>query len=297
MKESNMIEWFTVYLRGVHSMLHKRIVLAASAILITFITLSNANAETLKYEVLMADKLKTTEGVAVCPNGKLFMSENGTGKVYEILDAGKDFKLIFDKMKKPAGLACTSNNMIIALDYAAGDVFEMSQDGKTYRVLATLKSPNGAVVAKDGTVYVSETENGRVSKILKDGKTETVVTGIVFANGLLLSKDEKTLFVASTSGGKVYSVPLSGADAGKKKVFAKGVPMVDGIAFSADGGMYACLYSAGNIAKISPDGSSVEIVATGMKTPSSPAIKGNYMYITGLNADGFVKMELPQKTK
>lgn len=248
------------------------------------------------WKLLFEDKLAKTEGITRCPDGRLFVSENGAGNVWRLVD-DENAELVADGLSALAGLACGPDNSLYVLEYGAGNVVKISWTEKEKKIekniekFATgLKTPNGAVVAKDGTIYVSETNPGRVDRISPDGKVEKLVDGITFANGLELSADESTLYVASTTTGRILSVALTGEDAGKKTTIRKGLQMIDGIQRDGDG-FIACLFASGQVVRIAADGA-VTVLAKGITSPSSPARVGDSLYVTSLNGKGVYKIPL-----
>lgn len=269
-----------------------------SILLVAFLVCVSRAALAADAPELLFDKLLKTEGIAVCPDGRMFVAENETGNVFLIED-DKTAVLYLEDLGRLAGLACGADNRLVILDYAGGRVLRAVESEKetTAEVIAKdLKTPNGTVVAKDGAVYVSETDPGRIDRILPDGTLEKVIDGITFANGLALSDDESILYVASTTGGKILAVTLTGDDAGKKKTFKAGLQMIDGITRDPDGNFYACLYATGQVVRIAPDGA-LTPVAKGLVSPASPALRGGALYVTSLQGKGLYRIPLPEGKK
>ncbi|MFA6451549.1 MAG: SMP-30/gluconolactonase/LRE family protein [bacterium] len=241
-------------------------------------------------QTILADKLTATEGIAVCPDGKMYTIDNGS-KIYEVVD-DTTVKLFAEGLTKAAGLACGPKGDLYAAEYGAGSVAMVSADGKTKKTLASgFKNPNGIAAASDGSVYMSDSTAGVVVKILPDGTVEKLLDGINFANGLLLSPDESLLYIAQTTPNKVIVTPLAGENKGKKKTYASKLSMVDGITGDADGNLYACLFSKGEIAKVDKDGV-ITIIASGLYSPATPVIKDGALYITAVVGKGLYKIPL-----
>jgi len=244
------------------------------------------------WELLFGEKLDKTEGIAACPNGRLFVAENERGAVYEIL-SDTEIAVVAEGLARPAGMACSQDNTLYVLLYADGMAVSLTfgEDGVEQKTVSDkLKTPNAAIVVSDGTVYISETDNGRVV-ILKDGAPEELVGGIPYANGLALSDDETMLYINSTTGGKVYVTPLIGENKGKKKTIAKAIQMVDGIVRAADGTLYVASYAKGDIVAIDADGNTT-VVASGLTSPASPTIWNGALYVTSLNGNGVYKVAI-----
>jgi gluconolactonase len=249
-------------------------------------------------KVILADKLTGTEGIALCPDGKMFTVENGgdTGKVFEVVD-DNTVKLFAEGYKGPAGIACGPKGDLYIAGYGEGNVAFISADGKTKKILASgFKTPNGIAAASDGSVYMSDSTSGIVVKITPDGTVEKLLDGINFANGLLLSPDESLLYIAQTTPNKVIVTPLTGENKGKKKTYATKMQMVDGITADADGNLYGCLFSKGDIAKVDKAGV-LTIIAAGLYTPATPVVKNGALYITALKGKGLYKIPLDNEKK
>lgn len=251
-------------------------------------------AAELKADLLFKDRLEKTEGIAACPNGRLFVAENERGAVYEIL-GDAELALVAEGFARPAGMACTPDNTLYVLLYAEGKAVSLSftETGvERETVSGKLTTPNAAIVASDGTLYISETDNGRVVVLDGDGEPVEIAGGIPYANGLALNEDESLLYVNSTTGGKTLAVPLRGEHKGKKKTVAKGIQMADGIVRAPDGTLYIASYAKGEIAALGADGT-VTTLATGLVSPASPAIRNGALYVTSLNGKGVYKIALP----
>jgi len=262
-----------------------------------FFVAAAARAEVIPFKVLFPDKLNKTEGIAVCPDGRLLVAET-SGKVYKVVSDEK-LELFFEGLDYPAGLACGADNKLYALEYNAGNVVEISPDGKTSKKFPSgVKSLNGAIVRSDGKVLFSDSTDGKVMILdPKDGKVDLYLGGIAFANGLVFSKDEKILYVASTTpGNRVYAVSEDETGKLKKKTLKDNLKMVDGVTRDDNGNIYACVFGDGKIVRITPDGKS-ELLSEGMTNPASPALYKGAVYATTLTGKGLYKIELAGEAK
>lgn len=272
-----------------------------AAVSLIFISAATANAQDTatsvpnnELQLILTDKLFETEGIALCPDGKLYTIDGKNGNMVEVVDDAT-VKVFAEGFDGAAGLACGHDGRLYVADYKAGSVSVVSADGKERKVLASdFKTPNGIAAASDGTVYVSDSTAGTVFEIAPDGTVEKFLTGINFANGLLLSPDESLLYVAQTTPNKVIVAMLNGKNKGKKKTYASKLQMVDGIAFDDEGNLYACLFSTGDIAKVDKEGV-VTILASGLYTPASPVVKNGALYITSVLGKGLYIIPLEIK--
>ncbi|MEW6201057.1 MAG: SMP-30/gluconolactonase/LRE family protein [bacterium] len=243
-------------------------------------------------QILFDDQLEKTEGIALCPNGRLFVAENASGKIYEIVD-DETLKLFSEGFNHPAGMACDSGNRLYLVEFPAGNLKRISEDGSKSETIASgLKQPNGVAAAADGTIYVSESEAGRVTVIAPDGEKEILAEKIPYANGVLLANGDTLLFVNSSLGNKTVVISTAGDDKGKKKTFASPLLAPDGITADNAGNFYVCVYGKGEIARIDEKGK-VEIISSGLKGPASPAFKNGALYVTSVNGKGIYKITQP----
>ncbi len=255
------------------------------------ITATSAHAAA-KSELLFAGELEKTEGITICPNGTIYVTENKRGTIYKIDIKSNTLLKIADGLAGAAGMACSRDNRAVALDYSGNKVVEIQPDGKSIRKLADVTTPNGAVFMADGTLLVSQSDAGSVVKITKDGEVEPVVTGIPFANGLALSPDERTLFVSATIKSKVYTVDLSGTTAAPVQ-FGKLVQMVDGIAYAKDGTVVACQYGTGKVVRLAAGAEKNVTIADGLKGPASPVFADDStLLVTSVTGVGIYKITI-----
>ncbi|HOO57208.1 MAG TPA: SMP-30/gluconolactonase/LRE family protein [bacterium] len=257
---------------------------------------SSSPGQSSEAQIILADKLSESEGIALCPDGKLFTIDGVKGDIVEVVD-DTTLKTIAGGFDGAAGLACGHDGTLYAAGYDSGSVLMISADGKTKKVIASgFKTPNGIIAAADGTVYMSDSTSGMVYGISPDGTVEKLLSGINFANGLSLSPDGKLLYIAQTTPHKVIVTLLSGKNRGKKKTYASKLQMVDGITFDDDGNLYACLFSSGEIAKVDREGT-ITIIASGLYTPATPVVKNGTLYITSVLGKGLYKIPLEITTE
>lgn len=249
------------------------------------------------FELLFEDKLDQTEGIAVCPDGSMYVSENASGNLYHIVDDAT-LESEAEGLERPAGMACDAQNRLYVNQYAAGSInrYTFVEGGYDMTTIAVgLTTPNGIIVRSDGMVFVSESDTGTVKIIDPDLFDAVFIDGVQYANGLAFNEDETVLYINSTTGNKTIMTPVDGPNKGKKKTFASGVRMADGLV--RDGKVfYVCLYAEGKIARVDAEGK-VTIIAEGLKSPASPAVRDGALYVTNLGGKGIYKIPLPEQGK
>jgi sugar lactone lactonase YvrE len=110
-------------------------------------------------------------GVAVDSSGNLFVADEGTAKVYELLAAGGYTTLITlsTQFTIPTGIAVDGNENVFVTDQGTGRVYEMLAAGgyTTANQLGSgFSNPNGVAVDASGNVFVADTLNNLVKEIL-----------------------------------------------------------------------------------------------------------------------------------
>jgi strictosidine synthase len=186
------------------------------------------------------------EAITVLPDGALLAGLKD-GRVVK-LKVGSDVpEVVVDTRGRPLAIEQHPDGRLIICDAHQGLLAWSAADQKL-ETLATgyggiaFKFVDDLAIAKDGTIYFSDasarnsierfTEDllehhttGRVLKYVPATKEVALVAdGFSFANGVALSEDESFLVVAETGGYRLWKIPLTGADAGKKVLFLDALP-------------------------------------------------------------------------
>jgi len=245
-------------------------------------------------ELILSEELEKTEGIAVCPDGRMFTAENLSGKVLEVL-SDDEVTLYRDGFRHPAGMACDQENRLYVLEFSKGVLKRISANGKDVDEVASgFDNPNGITVASNGTIYVSDSKSGKVYEVAQNGDKKVLVEGISYPNGLALDAQEKTLFINLTLGSKTIMTPVEGKHKGKTKTAARGLRTADGITPDGEGGFFVCLFEKGSVVRLSGK-AEVEIIAEGMTGPASPALRDGVLYVTSLTGKGLYRIETTQE--
>ncbi|WP_394845511.1 SMP-30/gluconolactonase/LRE family protein [Pendulispora brunnea] len=253
---------------------------------------------------LVAKLSPSPEGVAVCPNGNVFVSIPDQGTVLRIpLDGTPPEVWATLTGRQTLGLACTEGTLF-AVDFrsndaaviriagkgAAGEPLPNLEDGGSFRAM------NGIVAMKGRGLYVSEasnTANGRIiffSETAPNTYKATVAKGgLPFPNGLAFDSKSGTLHVALTLRSQVLAFATEAdGGVGTGDVVWSGTPLIDsidGMAIDENKAIYVAHYLQGYVGR-SPDNAKV---AT-MKEPRSLAFRGGSLLVTG--AEGLYEKPL-----
>jgi gluconolactonase len=144
-----------------------------------------------------------------------------------------------------------------------------------------LSAPNDIVFDKTGGFWFTdrgqfrprEYDRGGVCYAMADGsRIEEVIFPLMTPNGIALSPDERTLYVAETQTGRVWSFDVTAPGKIDKQKWPSpnggtllaglpGYQMLDSMKVDSDGNVCVATLANGGITVISPDGSSLEHIA------------------------------------
>lgn len=246
---------------------------------------------------LVLEAKPTIEGVAVCPNGEVFVTAASASEVWRVpLDGAA--KEVWAKQPEGmyAGLTCDSKGRLFVADFGAsakGTVVMVNEKNK----LTSLANPkddlstgyNGILAVKDVGVYASDTTAGRV--ILQRETAPGVFTASVAvsdvqgANGLALGPNGRLyLAVSNFLGGENQVLSWSVSPEGAlrdRKVEWKGSNVVDGVALDEKGEIYIAFYSEGKVVRAS-NGSTVATATN----PASFDFRGGTLFYSDYDVVG-----------
>lgn len=235
------------------------------------------------------------EGVAVCPNGDVFVSQPDTAKIFRVpLDGSPPELWTTISGHQPLGMDCASDGALYAADFGSKDatVFRVAAKDDPGTPLPKIpgdsgyKAMNGVAAVKGVGVYATDatnTLNGRI--VLFAEKSPNVFEasvakgGLAFPNGVAFDPSATTLDLTLTLQSQVLAFPVATDGAlGKQSVVSSGTPVVDaidGLALAENNDRYVVHYLQGFVSR-SSDGKKV----ASMKEPKSLAFRGGTLFIT-----------------
>jgi gluconolactonase len=174
-------------------------------------------------------------------------------------------------LSAPEGPVALPDGTWLVVEGAAerGCVTHLSADGATKRVVKKTGRPNGLAVDAEGVIWVAESKVPSLLRLTMDGKSEVVATAcdgdpFLFPNDLCFGPDGAVYLTDSgvqidsfapnnqirsdymnvNYDGRVYRVE---PDTGRVTLIDRGICFTNGIAFDADGVLYANETLTGNI--------------------------------------------------
>ncbi len=211
-------------------------------------------------------------GAAIGPDGACYICNNGGFKwSYDTTSGGM----------RPIGQAD---------DYVTGRIERVDMEtGKVERLYDNcsgnrLSGPNDIVFDRKGNMWFTDLgkarerdlDRGAIYWAKPDGsEIKEVIQPFTTPNGIGLSPDEKTLYVAETEGGRLFAFDIVGdgevkllpypesLNGGRYITSDTGMRRYDSLAVEAGGNVCVATLFTGGITVASPDGGTVEFVATG----------------------------------
>lgn len=210
---------------------------------------------------VLVDGLDHPEGVAYDPDADVIWAGGEGGQLYRV--AGGAYEEVARAPGFALGLAVDGHGRLAVCVSSDGSL--CAYDGEdVHRVVTDLGFPNWPAFAPDGALYVSDSggwgaDNGRLVRIGADGTVETFSREVPhFTNGCAVSPDGRWLWVVESYVPIVSRFDLSTGE--REEVTCVLGTVLDGIAFTADGGVLISCYRPDRIYHLDAAGV-LEVVA------------------------------------
>jgi sugar lactone lactonase YvrE len=194
------------------------------------------------------------EDVAIGADGTLY-SGLQDGRIMKLRPGATDAELFADTKGRPLGMQFDAGGHLIVADAfkgllsvdPAGAVTVLADSVDGQRLMFT----DDLDIAADGTIWFSNAsqrfgqhsylldfwEGGATGQLLSydphSGTTRVRLAGLRFANGVALGPDDAFVLVNETMAARITRLWLTGPDAGKRDVFADGLPgLPDNLSFN-----------------------------------------------------------------
>lgn len=205
-----------------------------------------------------------TEGIVFGGDGALYVSAQDRSGPDQLLDVAADgtYESVAEA-DSILGLESDERGILGAGIQTENLLLIDPSDGSNEEVATGLGEPNFVVTTPWGTILVSDDRPG-VGSILEvtwDGEVSVWSDEVPTPNGMVFSLDGSWLYVAATfEEAGLWRIPVSGEAAGTaEKWVAYDTSAPDGVAIDSEGNVYVALNTAGQIAKVDPEGSSTTL--------------------------------------
>lgn len=253
--------------------------------------------------VLVGTGLVFSEGVNFDRDGALYCVDvtDADGSIWK-LPVGGSFAPWVRTGGHPNGSRFGPDGDLFVADCGRNAILRIALAGGAISVLAdawegqSFRGPNDLCFGPDATLYFTDPGGsdlaqriGSVYALPPGGAVTRVATGLAFPNGLMVTPDGAALVVGETHTGVLHRFSLAPADR-----FAPLPPLAtlspagdganeagpDGMAFGADGNLYAAHYGAGVVQVVAPDGTLRAALPAGGRTPTNVAFWQDSLYVT-----------------
>jgi len=262
--------------------------------------------------MIFAEGVLNPEGPVSLQGGGLLIVEGAASRgCITRLDGAGRIASVVARTGRPNGLALDREGNIWAAESKTPALLRVRPAGEVETIATEFGGepflfpndlcfgPDGAIYMTDSGVNISEFApnnqirpdyesiwyDGRVFRIdPKSGRVDLLDRGIRFANGIAFGPDQR-MYVSETVTGHVFQY-----EGGKRRVFcdvvapdaAPGWKGPDGLAFDANGVLYAAVFGQGDVTAVRLDGGISHRIPTQGKLPTNVAfdVSQKRIYVT-----------------
>jgi sugar lactone lactonase YvrE len=210
------------------------------------------------------------ENIAIGPGGDLFVTDLGSGTIFQISPAGSS--RVFGQVPvQSAGIAFNTDGTLVAVGETSFYRFALDGTASLVMDIAGAGFLNGVTVFSPGVFLVADDSADLIWQVdLSTGSARPWLTNTLLIpppGGLPFGPNGIKLFggaayITNTGAGTILRVPiLPDGSAGAPEVYASSFPSLDDFAFGSDGSIFAAT-QIGEIIRLHPDGSRTTL-ATG----------------------------------
>jgi uncharacterized repeat protein (TIGR03803 family) len=247
------------------------------------------------------------DGLAVAPDGTLYLTTYGTGQLYKVDSTGKFMPFIADKTKltAPGAVAVASDGTVYVLDFinglnGVGLVKKVAPDGS----VTALSGADNADISLLGTLALDGANNVYVTtgaagvwRFTPDG-TGTLWWAAPSATdtpakttGLAYDSAHKALLVGDSGSGTIYRVDV--ASKTSTTLYQKADFNVQAIALDDQGRPLIAnwVHDSAEFSRLESDGTLV-LLADGFRAPTAIAVEQGKAYVVNSDITGLVAPDL-----
>jgi sugar lactone lactonase YvrE len=229
---------------------------------------------------VLPDGATGPEGLAVAPNGDVYVATfgfnttgpvSGSGKIYVYDDTGHLLRTltVSGSTSHLLGIGFhPTTQALLVIDFGAAQVLSVDkQTGASSPFMTVTGSAglNALTFDSSGNVYVSDSFQGIIWKTGPNGGgagtpwvTDPLLTttGVppFGANGLGFNKTGTALFVANTGNDTLVKIPVTGGTPGTPVVFANSINGADGVVLDGNDNIWVAANQSDEIVVVDPTG-------------------------------------------
>jgi hypothetical protein len=208
--------------------------------------------------------------VPLAQGQNLFVSDNGSGNIYEFMPNGGSSTFAFG-LNGPRGLAFNSaGDLFVGATNTvgvtnSGNIYEFTPNGGSSTFASGLNGPRGLAFNSAGNLFVADqgsgsAGSGNIYEFTPNGGSSTFASGLNKPRHLAFNS-AGNLFEADDSGNIYEFTPNGGSS-----TFASGLDKPRGLAFNGAGNLFVADSGSGNIYEFTSNGGS-STFASGLNTP------------------------------
>jgi sugar lactone lactonase YvrE len=216
------------------------------------------------------------DGVAIGPNGDLFVGDRGTRQIMRIPAAGGAATVFATGFTMPIAVTFNQAGTLLVADYSTGTISSVNPNGVVSPFASGLNQPNGLIFDQQKQLYISNHGTNQIVRLDNSSQPTPIhIANVSQVRGVTIDPSDN-LFALSRSTGIVYKI----TSAGQMSTF---VDLPDGdegyigpIFDPATGNLFVSRYmrrTGTEILKITPAGV-VSIFASPVANPSGLALDG-----------------------
>jgi DNA-binding beta-propeller fold protein YncE len=234
---------------------------------------------------VLPDGATGPEGIAVAPDGKVYVATFGFNAAGEVPGPGKLYVYKDDgRLLRQLPVAGSSSHLLgigfqpvmndpLVIDFGNANVRRVDRQTGASSVFMTVPTPpastglNAMTFDSSENVYVSDSFNGVIWKTGPSGGAATAwatsplltTTGVppFGANGMAFNKAGNALFVANTGNDQIIKIPVTGDAAGTPGVFVNSINGADGIVRDRHDNLWVAANQADEIVVVDPTGKAI----------------------------------------
>jgi gluconolactonase len=247
---------------------------------------------------MFAEGLDHPEGIAICPDGRMFVGGEA-GQIY-LIDGDELPREVAHTGGFVLGLAADADDRLYVCDDGRSSVLLVDPASGTVEEFAagvdgrSMTTPNWPAFDANGNLYVSDSGAWQAGDgliwVVRPGRRLEVFTeeSVDFPNGLAVSADGSRLYAAESVPGRLVEIPIDDdGSAGPRRVLCElGLVVPDGVAVADDGSLVFASYRPDAVFRWSED-EGLEVLAsdpqgTVLNAPTNVAFTGDELDVAVL---------------